>query len=487
MKIKRVWILFLFLVESLLAQQDSKIILFNGGHVHYDLSLSGNFMQGISGRATRLGSICSFKNEASSGYQNPAFLAHSNNYTFQFDFAPPVSLNVAEMLDINGQISQATDDAISDYRDSELNPVYTQADAILSQQDQINSLILIFPFLNTGVAGYFVRPVQMAMAATVTGIQTRIVTKMNLSENDDDVIFNSFIDGNLEFDMGLQTYGFALGREINDRFSAGLAFERTDMLVYANGRLNVDGTMLFGGKENTFNDPRDNWHNDLNQSLNAQYRGSDWGWKLGGSWRFNENFMSSVVMDWQPNISASGDMKLVNNAIPALSLGKEDKTKSGEDEILDPSKLKLSQLTLTRQVDNKIYQRLTMNQPKILKIGAAYQWNWLALHLCFSKGFTPLSFIYGTDEIGLKLVYTLRLGLDFKYLQVGLGLMQLQKIARGSDKLRDGGESISVPLFSIGTDIHLRQNLDLQVVIAPTPLPMIKFGWGLFFNSNNNK
>jgi len=234
--------------------------------------------------------------------------------------------------------------------------------------------------------------------------------------------------------------------------------------------------MLFGGKENTFNDPNDNWHNDLNQAIDAKYLGSDWGWKLSASYDVQPNLQLDAVFSWAPNVTTTGHLDLVNNTVPALNLGGD-----GENEILDPSKLKLSQLTLTREVQNRTFPKLEIKLPKTLTLSAAYKLDWFALHFSYGIGLSSLSLAYGPDEIGLKPAHSFTLGLDFKYVQSGMGLLILKKVAHGSENLGDSGDSLLLPLFSLGTSSKVWQNYELNFSLVLSPVPIFKMGIGYSF------
>ena len=474
--------LLLFCVGVVHPQGDSRIIRFDGGKIDLNFAMTGGLFSGIGGSSAGVGaSIASFAPAGADGFWNPALLSSLNRFEFQIDAIPPINLSLDTFLDMPAEVQASTDNAIKDYKDASLVPTYSRIYSKIAQQDQLNAAVFTVPHRFATFSIYFVRPFEMDFRSKVSGIQAKILTTLSVSEGDDEVFLNSYVDGHLSLALGVNTIGLAAGKRINDLFDVGLAIERYDARLRSKGLFNVDGTMLFGGKENTFNDPNDAWHNDLNQFIDATYRGSDWGWKLGGSYSINPDFQVSGVFIWAPDITNRGSMKLINNTIPALNIDLMGQQGEQEQDILDPEKLKLSQLTLTREVDNKVYPSLQMRLPKILRIGAAYRVNWFAVHFSYSMGFSPLSFVYGKDEIGVKPAHTFLLGFNLKYVQMGLGLSVLKKVAKGSENLGEDGLTSILPLFTIGSQAQIGEAMNFYFSLLSLPLPCVKISFGYKF------
>ena len=474
------WLGLFFFSATAHAQEESKIIRFEGGRLNANFSLAGSLFSGFSGRAAGLGgSISAFEPEPSCGFWNAASLASIKKFAFQVDYTPPVDFDPGRMIDFNTEIQASTDDAIQSYRDPSLVPTYSRLGTKVEQPDRLTSAVIVLPLQQATLSAYFHRPLDLSLQSALANFHTKIKTQLAVGEEKDDVFFNSYVDGDLNLRFSANCVGVAAGKQIDEAWAVGLAFERYDFMLRAKGLLMVDGTMLFGGKENTFNDPNDNWHNDLNQSIDAEYLGSDWGWKISASYDLQPNLQLDAVFSWAPNVTTAGHLALVNNTVPALNLGGE--SEDGEDEILDPAKLKLSQLTLTREVQNKTFPQLEIKLPKTLTLAAAYKLNWLALHFSYGLGLSPISLAYGPDEIGFKPAHSIKLGLDFKYIQTGFGLLILKKVAHGSENLGDSGTSILLPLFALGTHHQVWQNYDLNFSLVLAPMPIFKMGVGYSF------
>lgn len=469
-----------FYSVSVRAQEDSKILHFNGGAIRNQITVSSNLFYGLGGRSANLGgSGASFHPDAAMAYWNPAQLAALGQPGLQFDLNPALSLDLASLAALDPQVRSATDDAISEYRDPALNPTYSQIGLGLKQQNMMASVAIAWPMKQFTLAGYFHRPLALHLESMISGIRAQITTRLE----QDDVFLNSFVDGNLDLQFGLSVKGLAMGRKITPKYHLGLAIERYSTRLSGSGYLNVEGTMITGGKEFAFNDPNDNWYNQLNQVLEAEYDGGGWGWKLAGSYLVQENLQFQALVEWAPNIHTHGFANIVNNTIPALSLslfGAEDD--DPEAEILDPEKLKLSQLTLTRQIDSETHAELLLKLPKTLKLGVAWRSGLISVHANYSLGFSPVAIQYGDHEIGLKPSHILRLGFDFKYLQAGIGFAALNRVMQGSTRLTEGdGATLWLPLFSLATGVDWLEHYRIDLLAIAVPLPVLKMTFGYRF------
>ncbi|NOY57835.1 MAG: hypothetical protein GXO75_02745 [Calditrichaeota bacterium] len=473
-------LLLLFFIANVRSQDDSKILNFQGGRARVDFSLMNNLFYGIGGKSNNMGSISSFSHDASIAFSNPARLVLKSK-SFHLDFIPAIQADLGKFIDLNTEIRSSTDAAISSYRNPDTEIEYTQLSVHAGQKDRLSSVLYAFPFKKWNFALYYHRQFDLNLNAVFSGFGAKINTKIALSEEKDDIFFTSFVDGHLSLTAGMNELGFAASRSITEKWSAGFSLQRYTTKLRTIGLMNVEGTMLFGGKENTFNDPNDNWYNNLNQSIDAKYEGNDWGWQIAGGYDVNKRLQINAVFEWLPDIALGGFMDLLNNAVPALNLNVLGQDSGGEEGILNASKLNLSQLTLTKKVDNSTYSEIVLRLPKTLKLGAAYRYNWLVAHLNYSLGMTPMSIVYGRDEIGFRPAHTLRTGFDLKYIQIGAGFTTLTKVAKGSENLGEGGSTLIIPLFSLGTSVSFTQNMHLNVLVVSFPTPILRTSFSVKF------
>ena len=98
----------------------------------------------------------------------------------------------------------------------------------------------------------------------------------------------------------------------------------------------------------------------------------------------------------------------------------------------------------------------------------------------YTKGLSPVSLVYGKDEIGFLPDHTLRVGLDFKYVQLSLGYSNLKKVVRGSDNLGKDDGSLFLPLFSLG-GIYDFNNYSISLLLISVPTPVLRTSFTVLF------
>jgi hypothetical protein len=471
---KTVLMIILFGVSlSAFAQENSKIVRLQGGLADIEWTVSSNLFYGLGGRATHLGSIVSTNEYDLSVSTNPAFLADLDQHIIQLGYRPPVRINLGSLFDIDHSIQSATDSAIRDYRDDTIDLVYPDVQARISQSDQFGAFVFGLPLVSDwGMALHHSRPLRLDLSALISAAAIKIDTELDMSDAADQVVFNSFLGGNLSSTLALSTIGFSTGYAISDHVSLGGSVNRSRVIIRTNGYIDVQGSMLYGGQENTFNDPNDNWHNDLTQSIDTDYDGHALSYQVAASYS-SDPFYLAMVMDWNPDIRATGQLDLVSNTVPALNtdvlLGESDEE---DAEILDPEKLNLSQLTFTKRVNQTSFPEMTIRYPSMLKLGAAYRWDHTAVHLDYAWGITPLSVVYGPDKVGIHPVHTVRLGLDIKSVQLGIGGAILKTLSEGAENLFAADQTFILPLVSAGTTLEFKRIL-LNMLLAANPTPLL--------------
>jgi len=461
--------MFYFLSWPLSAQDDSKILLFDGGRVQQRWQINWN---GLSGLNASAGSgICAGTALPSAATLNPASLASLSRFSMQLDYIPRLQIELAGPLDLNDHVATATDDAMAEFKTSTTKIEYSRVSAHLQQSDQLAAAVLAGSWGRQRFALYFYRPFDIRLNGLIAGVRSQINAKIAVSDKKDDLFFNSYMDGVNALSATSVISGFSLAREWSPVWRIGLSIEQCRARFQISGRLDVEGSMLFGGKENAFNDPGDPWHNDLHQFIDADYSGQAWGIKLGQIARLSEHWQAAALLDWRADMHAHGALTLINNTVPALNLSAD---KSNDEEILDPEKLKLSQLTLTRTAAYASYPELTVRWPGALRIGLLYQHRRLETQINYSYGLSPFAMRYGKDEIGLRPVHSVRLGIVHPWLQVGLGASVVEKIAQGSERLGESGETFIIPQFSLGTGFHIRSGIQIILALVTVPLPVLR-------------
>ena len=469
-----------FAIPQCYSQADnSKILNFNGGRLDASINFSSSIFYGIGGRASNLaGSISSFTPQAPTALLNPAALAWLNHSSLSLDFTPRVLADASSLYDINSEIEQSTIDGINAYRTEETEISPTKVGLKLGQAGNAAAGAIAFPVYNFVFHASYYRPINFNLDVLFTGLKTKLMTAIPMSDKEEEVIFNSFIEGPLAGRFGMSVASIGLSHKVADDMAVGFSIENYSAAFRANGVFEVNGTMLFAGQEKSFNDPGDLWSNNLHQRIDSNYKGTGWGAKLGYTFRQSQNLSFDAVFSWAADIVTTGAMNLEMNTVPALNI---DMNADDEDEILIQAKLDLSKLTYTQPVYNKNYNELTINQPKQLRLGAAYRLGSLEGHLSYGRYFHEFSFEYGEGRIGLKLKNTLRLGLDLKYVQMGLGFVSAETVLVGSKALEDAHSSLLFPLFTLGTRFRFAEKYTLHFTAVSVPMPFMRMSVGYQF------
>jgi len=454
---------------TLYSQDDSRILHFDGGRVEQRWQINWN---GLSGLASTPGAgICGATAVPATATWNPSALSGLSGFTAQVDYLPPLQIGLAGPLDLNHRVAEATDDAMETYRSAETRIVYSQLGAQLKQSDQLAGGFLSAGWKKQRLAFYFYRPFDLRLDALIASLHGQINAKIAVSDKKDDVYFNSYVDGMAVFRATSLITGLAFSHSWTPFCFSGLSIERTRAELHLQGRLNVEGSMLLGGKENAFNDPNDPWHNDLQQAITANYGGESWGLKLGHTQQLSSHWQVAAAVDWRADTRAGGQLNLINNTLPALHLSLDGED---EEEILQPEKLKLSQLTLTETVAYPSHPLLVIRWPSVLRGGVLYRHHRFEAQFNYGVGFSPFAVRYGRDEIGIKPKHSFQLGLSHPWLQVTLGVLLLQKIAHGSEQLGENGSTFVLPQFSVGTRCNLGSAMHLQLTFLSLPLSMLR-------------
>lgn len=437
--------------------------------------MASNLFCGATGKAAHLGSISSFESSPGAAYWNPSLLPRQKT-ALSIDFTPNMTVSPGDYTDLEGSIKNSTDSAIESFRAEDSEISYTRLGIAAHQLSRIASVSAVLPLRQVSLGVYYNNILDLELTSIFSGLSTRINTKLALSDTEDDLFFNSFVEGHFRLRMGLDELKVAAGRRLLPGLSAGVALHRYSFSVAAVGRANVEGTMLFGGKENTFNNPNDNWHNDLNQALTSGYKGSALGGQLALSYEPAEFFQINLIYERLPQLALSGHADIVNNTVPALNLESIIGDNGAEEEILDASKLKLSQLTLTKEVANKTYPAMTINLPSMLKIGMAWQWRGLALHLLYSRRMSPFSIVYGDDELSLPAGSMWRAGFDFKYFQMSLGAIEMEPKIPATNYFSPTSQKVWAPLFSLGSSYDFGGRYTAHLLLVSVPSPLLRTG-----------
>jgi hypothetical protein len=257
------WIILTFLgfANLCLAQADnSKILSFNGGKLDASISMASSVFFGIGGRECNLaGTISSFSPQAPTAQWNPAAIAWLKGGSLSLDFTPHVLTDASRLIDINGEVEQSTIDGINAYRTDETDIQTTDVGLKFNQVGNTASGAFAIPINDMVFHASFYRPIDFDLQALFTGFKAKIMTSIPMSDREEEVIFNSFVEGPTTSHLGVNVVSLGFSRKIRNDMAIGLSIENYSAAFRADGVWEVNGTMLFAGKETAFNDPRDLW------------------------------------------------------------------------------------------------------------------------------------------------------------------------------------------------------------------------------------
>ena len=470
-------IFFLLPVAAQPQTKESKVARFHGGNLDLRLAVSGAYFHGIGGGSAFLGGLGSHS-DASSLYWNPAALGQLSRRSVVLDFAPPLGGDVAGMLDLNERAADAIDDGLEGNLEKDAIIKHPKVGLDFSQRGAISAgaAAILLSGGWTVAAGYF-RPLNVKLEALTSGLESKVITRVTISEGKRDIIFNSFVDTALDFRFDLSAVSLAAARRFPLGPSVGIALSRYRAEATIDGHAAIDGLMIFGGQEHIFNNPADPWPNDLTQAIHGRYEGNGWSVKLGAFYPFRTYLVFQAIVNLSFPIGMTGDLNILQNRIPALNLGVLFGNGDNE-EILDPARLKLTQLTLTERVQEKTYPRLEMRFPHEIGLGVAARLGFVEGAINYTRYLGDLSFGYGPYRVGAELEHGVRLGLDFNYARLGLGILtgHETRLSRGEEKSQR--TPFIVPIASIGggtTFLRIYQ-VTLQLEALPSPTLLVSFG-----------
>ena len=455
----------------------SKIEKLVGGHVQFKGQMAGSSLSSLhSGRFTPSNRYLAWMDF----YQNPAFSAGLKNPFVTYFFAPAISIHPNQFTDVNGRARTAVNNGISSYRSDSLRLAYPQIESVFRTNRYWGQGLVNFPAGGMVFTFGYQNQLLLQLQTFLTGAEATITTEVPMSETTSEVVFNAFLDANIRFNLNIDRATFGAAKVIRNRFAIGFSLDRYGANVKAVGFMDSQGDMLFNGHEYIFNNPNDNWHNTLTQSIAGSYKGSGWRMGWGGWYAFNRNFLFDGLISLQTAMKLNGDLSLQLNKIPALNIN----ALSSDDpnaEILDAAKLNLSQLTLTDSVKNPTYPELFLNQQSFLKIVALYQARNFYWYNSYAQNFGYTGLQYGAYELGIQTIFDWQSLFGFRHFYLESRLRYVKSFIHNSEKLGKGERRIWFPSFAFGYGRLFRSHYPFQVGLSILPDPTFYFSTGYQF------
>ncbi len=408
-------------------------------------------------------------------FENPAQIVGEHTPKIIFHLAPGASYGLTKLSGISSIISDELDNHIEAYRADDLQVDYPAIDIKLKRKMSWPEGLFIFSFKKYQIGISINRSLSASMIFDWIGSETTISTILNSGGVNNKVVLNNYLDCSNELNYFVSSSSFTIARALNRKIILGFQAARQYHDLYASGNWNIQGSMLYNGKEFLFNDPETLWPTDICQSLKAHYSGTGWQLTFGTIFIAKPNWTVDGAISFLSNVSMKGDLSGNRNKIPALNIDALQNN-AGVDEILDPEKLDLSKLTLTQSVPWEGYSVLKQTMPMQLKIGVMHiLGNW-RFYFSDKFYFGKFRWQYGKDFIELSPLQNIKLYASRKnvYAKVGVYLFKVHSPDRQQFAFQSG--ILALPAFSFGYSKQFMKQLTLVSSLGVFPIPEINFG-----------
>lgn len=453
--------------------------------VQAKVSLS-SAMVGLGSTASLMGeSVVWPKSDASCLTWNPAALGLLEKRSFVIDWAPSISQDIADYVDVDGPIRDAMDDIVEEEGTSESSVIYPAISPKVGLTSNIGGFGVAVPLQlgerKAGIGIGYTSPLNLGVELLGTGIEAGLDTEQDIQGEMRRIRMRVWAQLDAMLDVKVHQFIIGGGIALSNDFAIGASLSR--YLLDARGKAfaNIDGIVEMSGNEYVFNDPTDpaidfngGEQNTLHQTLGAEYSGSGWGLKFGLVKKMSENFQVGVTVSLPPSLTVHGVDSTVTNEIPFLVFENDD---DEEDDLIDPEEINLAKLTLTQRQVEINRRSIVLNFPKAYSVGFVYQsgiFSFTMRYTYFSGGLT--SDIYDNEIRGLSLKHGVGIGLDFKYFFFGASAMVGDEV-RPLDKVSDSGDpltNVPLPRAHVGIRIPTFKDLWVDGLVSVEPTPMVR-------------
>ena len=216
---------------------NSKVLNFYGGKLEASLHMGSIMFYGLGGFSSNMaGVISSYHSNSSEGINNPSALAWLQRVSFNLDVTPHLIADISNFFDINSEIANQTRDGLKEYRTDESIIEPPMVGLSLGQSGNIGSGSVAAPYGDLVFFGSFFRPLDLEMDFLFTGFKSKILTTIPMSDKDEEIIFNSFIDGPINGRIGVSTIMAGVAHRIRDDMAVGIAIEKEKCKVLSRQR-----------------------------------------------------------------------------------------------------------------------------------------------------------------------------------------------------------------------------------------------------------
>jgi len=450
--------------------RDSKILQFHGGNFSAYVTLSGS---------TLFTGIFRLDESPFDPWENPAFLGQVDQMTLMSYLSPPFSISIKSLYDLDAKIRSSVDNGIANYRDENLEVVYPTGQLRFRKGGNLAEGLFILPLQGMVFALGYQRPFSLSSRMIWSGFESTILTKVPVGETKSDVVFNNFFDAALNLGASFTATSLAISKPIENKYAIGFLIRRYSALVECQGFLDAQGIMLYNGVEYIFNNPNDLWYNDLTQSINGRYEGEGWETRWGSVYSLGSDMYLDLALTFSAPIKLEGQLDIRQNKIPALNF----KALSGDEEaeILEPSKLELSQLTRTEPVENKTYPSLFIHLPDHLGVGFLLNRHPWKFYFNYGHFLEKFFIEYGDYRLGLQMGHSLKFSIGYGRFLARGQLWTARTFTEGSPRLKAAGSFLVIPKLNFHYGLTLARSYNFNFMLQVMPAPALGMTVGYRF------
>lgn len=443
---------------------------FYGGYVDLRMGFYSDSLYGARGDGQRMGGTVSTLDfhQSFSSY-NPACLAVQRYPVVAMSFIPSGFVSTDTMgkvvgVDLGKTVTDALNKTVDDitkdmYLAPGVDPKFESAKVSMGQEPGITGFEWMVPFAKNN-AGYGVAREEKSMfkmSALVNG------GSANVRLSDDtlgSVTITAQFSADIMVDVDaryIQT-SIGIGRKMTPAWSMGVALDRYESRISANGSMSVQG--MVSDNDNIFPDETFGDNPDGSDSLDAKgfadLTAEAWAFRVGTTYHFG-NDEGEVGLDFavNPELKYKGDMYFIHHNLPdTIDMANMDQTVLMQVDTPDDIRIKLPS-----------FGRVTL----AWKPGIVLAFN-------YTRYFEPMYIIMDKSKQSVYLNDAIRLGFNFGGFQMGGGVYFSKQ---ESETEKDGTVTKSykyytVPVASLGFVFPVGTYMDCETVLMALPMPVLK-------------
>lgn len=468
--------------------QNARLELFEGGDMNMSLGLRSHLLSGAGTQGALSGLIAPLSPDPFVIFGNPAALARIDGRKVTLASSPSIEFDLTTLTDPQPSIKTSVDESLAsfDYRREDVT--YPEMSGTFGRTGSLLSGFALslpvgdeddrwfggrVPRLVDAIGFGYYEPLVLDASLIYSGLRLRLRTVDDKPENE--ILLYSSIKTDIEMKLASDSWNVSAAKNLGD-FTVGVGFQRTGARIELHGNMRTDGIMSKSGAEASFNDPYSPWDDDYFSSMSGAFDGSCWATRLGLFFDDGSDFVYGAMARLQGEMEMSGKLDIEMHNYKALNFNAAE----GEDKFNINAIENISELTKTTPKIFEPSNTMTGLIPSELSIAASYYGRFKPT-LTLTKYFGELAYEYEMREDGglhsykrgIKPDWAAGLTLNFNFIQVGLGAVQIVDVVSGYHD-KNGlpippADALIVPKFNIGFDTGLSDNLTLGVLIYGLP------------------